>query len=49
MLVAIVLLIVPTELNIPVPAWWTRLMALFLVSGAAAEIFAVWSFVRAGR
>jgi hypothetical protein len=49
MLAGILLLIVPIVLNIAVPISWTREMALFVVCGAAVELYAVWRFVRADR
>jgi hypothetical protein len=46
---AILLLIAPMVLSIAVPVWWTRVMALVVACGAAAELYAAWSFVRACR
>ena len=46
MLIGIVLLIGPALLALAVPPWWTRAMALLIVSGACAELAYLWRFCR---
>jgi hypothetical protein len=49
MLVGIVLLVTPMALNLPVPDWWDRVMALIIISGGFAELYTVWSYSRRVR
>jgi len=49
MLVGIVLVLTPQLSSVPVPRWWTKAMALFITCGAAADLFAISSYLRADR
>jgi len=46
MLTGIFLLLGPLAVGLATPLWWTRAAALIIVSGAVAELHAVWTFCR---